>query len=212
MIYESYQAAVFPEVNPSQAEWFALRVRATCQRATVLQLRQKGYPVFTPSYMARGVWSDRLKLTERPLFPGYIFSAFDAKRRLPILMTPGVLHIVGSGKEPIPIDLNELQALERALKSGLLIKPWPFLRVGQRVLVERGPLLGVEGFIHQLKGSSRLIISISLLQRSIAAEVDASWIRPLIDDSPSFGRSTGTYQTRVPKYTDSTEAGRLCQS
>lgn len=130
-------------------------------------------------YTARIRWSDRVKTVEKPLFPGYVFCGFDPHRRLPILTTPGVLHIVGFGKEPVPVDDVELEAVRATLRSGLLVRPWPFLQVGERVVVERGPLAGVEGRISQFKGAFRLVVSISLLRRSIAAEIERGWIRPV---------------------------------
>jgi len=65
------------------------------------------------------------------------------------------------------------------LQAGLLVTPWPFLQVGQRVVIERGPLEGVEGILEQVKGKFRLVVSICLLQRSISAEVNRDWVRPI---------------------------------
>ena len=116
---------------------------------------------------------------ERPLFPGYLFCSFDLNRRLPILTTPGVLHILGLGKEPIAIDQREVDALWTTVRSGVVVSPWPFLRVGERVEVIRGPLTGVEGVVNQIKGACRLVVSVSLLQRSVAAEIEREWIQPV---------------------------------
>jgi transcription antitermination factor NusG len=127
----------------------------------------------------RSRWSDRIKTIEKPLFPGYVFCHFSPHRRLPILTTPGVLHIVGIGKEPVPVDANEIETVWATLHSGVLLRPWPFLLVGKRVRVERGPLMGIEGIVTQFKGSCRLVVSVSLLQRSIAAEVERECVRPI---------------------------------
>jgi transcription antitermination factor NusG len=171
----------FPNLLAGQFEgqWFALRVKSNFERTTTLHLRQRGYQGFLPTYTTHKRWSDRIKTVEKPLFPGYVFSNFDPNRRLPILTTPGVLHIVGFGKEPLPIDTNELEAVWATLRSGVLVRPWPYLQVGERVTVERGPLAGVEGLVQRLKGAFRLVVSITILQRSIAAEVDREWIRPV---------------------------------
>ena len=162
--------------------WFALRVKSNFERTAALHLGQRGYTQFLPMYESRTRWSDRVKSVERPLFPGYVFCSFDPQRRLPVLSSPGILHVVGIGKEPIPIDDRELEAVRLTLRSGLLVKPWPFLQVGQRVVVERGPLAGVEGLVAQFKGAFRLVVSITLLQRSIAAEIDRDWIRPVAEE------------------------------
>lgn len=161
------------------AQWFAVRVKSNFESTAALHFRERGYHEFLPTYTVRSRWSDRIKTIERALFPGYVFCNFSPHRRLPILTTPGVLHIVGFGKEPIPVEANELEAVWTTLHSGVLLRPWPFLQVGKRVCVERGPLTGIEGVVTQFKGSYRLVVSVSLLQRSIAAEVEREWIRPI---------------------------------
>jgi transcription antitermination factor NusG len=115
---------------------------------------------------------------ELPLFPGYVFCRFNPADRLPILTAPGVVQIVGVGKVPAPVDDNELAAVRRILDSRLLAEPWPFLNVGERVLVAHGSLNGLEGIIVALKKNCRLVVSVTLLNRSVAVEIDRSWIRP----------------------------------
>jgi transcription antitermination factor NusG len=99
--------------------------------------------------------------------------------RLPILTTPGVIGIVGAGKIPIPIDLDEIEAIRAILRSGLAAQPWPSLRVGSKVYIERGPLVGLEGTITNTDKVYRLVVSVSLLQRSVAVEIDREWARPI---------------------------------
>ena len=159
--------------------WFAVRVRSNFERTSATLLSQKGYDELLPTYQVESRWSDRLKRIERALFPGYVFCSFDPNRRLPILATPGVVQIVGCGKEPRPVDEGELESLWRTLQSGVLTQPHPYLELGERVMVERGPLTGVEGIVTQFKGGFRLVVAISLLQRAIAAEIDRDWVRPL---------------------------------
>ena len=156
-----------------------MRVKSNFERIASVHLRERGYHEFLPTYRIQKRWSDRIKVVEKPLFPGYVFCSFDPHLRLRVITTPGVLHIVGIGREPVPINQPEIEAVWMMLRSGLPVRPSPFLQVGQRVMVERGPLVGVEGTVTQLKGDCRLIVSISLLQRSIAAEIDRSWIRPV---------------------------------
>ena len=142
-------------------------------------LSQKGYQQFLPTYEVESRWSDRLKRIERALFPGYVFCSFDPNCRLPILATPGVVQIVGCGREPHAVDERELESLWCTVQSGVLMQPHPYLELGERVVVERGPLTGVEGIVTQFKGGFRLVVAISLLQRAIAAEIDRDWVRPL---------------------------------
>jgi transcription antitermination factor NusG len=139
-------------------------------------LENAGYECFLPisKYMRR--WSDRMKEVEVPLFPGYLFCRMNPHNRLPVLMTPGVIQIVGTGKTPIPVAEEEVAAIQRASKSGLATMPWPYLQVGQVARIEDGPLRGMTGIVVRIKSGLKLVLSVNLLQRSIAVEIDRSWI------------------------------------
>ena len=100
----------------------------------------------------------------------------DSQERLPILKTPGVIQIVGIGRTPIPVDEEEIIALQAAVRTGLPKHPCPFLRVGDRVRIEGGPLCGVEGILLNFKGRYRLVLPVSLLQRSVAVGVESAWV------------------------------------
>jgi transcription antitermination factor NusG len=159
--------------------WFALQTRYRSENSVATQLRGKGYEPFLPVYKSRRRWSDRVKELELPLFPGYLFCRFNSLDRLPILVTPGVLQIVGTGKTPMPVDDAEIAAIQITIQSGVAREPWPFPQVGQRVRVEYGPLHGLEGILLSFKGRHRLVLSVTLLQRSVAVEIDESWARPI---------------------------------
>jgi transcription antitermination factor NusG len=159
--------------------WFALQVRNRYEKLTAAFLQNKGYECFLPFYKCRRRWSDRIKELELPLFPGYVFCRFDVSKRLPILVTPGVLLIVGIGKVPIPVEENEIAALQSIAKSTLQAGPWPYLQVGQRVRIEFGPLQGAEGILVAVRKTHRLVVSVTLLQRSVAVEIDEDWAIPL---------------------------------
>ena len=159
--------------------WYALRVKSNFEWVTASILREKGFREFLPVYKTKVRWSDRVKLADRPLFPGYLFCRFDPDQRLPIISTPGVVHVVGIGKRPVAIDNQEMEAISTIVRAGGPAMPWPFLQVGERVLVERGPLAGLEGILVSLKSSCRIVVTISLLQRSIAVEIEREWVRPL---------------------------------
>jgi len=159
--------------------WFALRTRSNFEKTAFEVLRGKGYEVFLPLYQSRRQWSDRTKIIERPLFPGYLFCRFAAEDRLPVLVTPGVVNVIGAGKTPLPVPEDEVAAVQRIISSGLPARPWPFVRVGQKVVIERGPLAGIEGILESVRNSYRFVVSVGLLQRAVAAEVDANWVRPV---------------------------------
>lgn len=165
---------------PDLIPWFAIRVRGRREKMVAALLEQKGYESFVPLYRSCHRWSDRSKEVALPLFPGYVFCRFYLMRRLPILKTYGVLQIVGIGRNPVPVDESEISAIQRLVKTGIPAQPWPFLRVGQDVRIERGPLVGLKGKIGKLGSRHRLVVSISLLQRSVAAEIDSDWVSPLV--------------------------------
>ena len=171
---------VLPEVNVESVAtgtpWFALSVKSRFEKSVANFLANRGYESFLPLYKARRQWSDRIKETEVPLFPGYLFCRFDIHNRLPILMIPGVQHVVGGAQLPAPIDDNEMSALRTVIHAGLSRQPWPFLQIGDRVKIERGSLAGVEGILLQIKGRHRLVLSVSLLQRSVAVDIDSAWV------------------------------------
>ena len=159
--------------------WVALQVKQRSEKLVAIALSSKGIEVFLPLYAARRRWSDRVKELQLPLFDGYVFSKLDLLYRMPVLTIPGVIQFVGIGKIPAPIEEEEIAALQSLIKSGLPAMPWPFLQMGQKVRVERGPLRDLEGILLQAKGSHRLVLSISLLQRSVAVEVDRDCVTPV---------------------------------
>ncbi|MGD0435985.1 MAG: UpxY family transcription antiterminator [Bryobacteraceae bacterium] len=164
---------------PGALPWFAARVRSNYERTAASHLRGRGIQEFTPSYKSERIRSDRRKEIDQPLFPGYVFCRFNPNDRLPVLSVPGVVGLVGFGKTPAPIPEHEIERIRAMVQSGLLIRPWPFLQVGQNVLIEHGPLAGFEGILDDVKGQCRLVVSIHLLRRSVSAEVDRSWVRPV---------------------------------
>jgi transcription antitermination factor NusG len=110
-----------------------------------------------------------------------VFCRLDVRERLmPLLTTPGVISIVGVGKTPLSIADNEIEAVRAILRSGLATQPWPFLAVGSGVYIEAGPLAGLEGIVSNTDKVCRLIVSVSLLQRSVAVEIDRDWARPIL--------------------------------
>lgn len=159
--------------------WFALHVRTRFEKVVARNLKGKGYEEFLPLYRRTNRWSDRTKQIELPLFPGYLFCRFSPVHRLPILTTPGVNAIVGLGKAIMPVEERELDNIRSILKSDSHCEPWPFLEVGQRVRVQHGPLAGTEGIVTMLKNTCRLVISVHLLQRSVAVEIDRDCLQHL---------------------------------
>lgn len=163
------------EVNP----WYALRVKSNFEKVSATLLTQRGFEVFLPTYRSRRTWSDRVVHLDLPLFPGYVFCRLEMNSRVQVLSTPGVVNLVGIGKAPTPIDENEIAAVRVLVNSKLCTQPWPFLQIGQRVRIKRGPLSGVEGHLVEFKSGYRLVVSVTLLQRSVATEIDGSLVQPI---------------------------------
>lgn len=156
-------------------QWFALRVKSRHEQVVSFAVREKGFEVFLPLYPQTAHWSDRVKTTPSPLFPGYLFCRLKARERFPILTIPGTLHFVANGKELIPIGEGEIAALQIAVNAKLGAEPIPFVATGQTLLLERGPLAGVQGLLVTTP-KRRLVISLTTLQRSVAIDIKADWV------------------------------------
>jgi transcription antitermination factor NusG len=163
--------------------WFALQVRTQHEKNVAQFLAGRGYEWFLPTYTARRRWSDRIKESETPLFPGYLFCRFNPTDRLPILKTPGVIQIVGYSRQPVPVEESEISAIQALVLSGISRQPWPYLREGDKVQIEAGPLRGLNGILTQFKGKHRLVVSVTLLQRAVAVEIDSALVSRVQESS-----------------------------
>ena len=159
--------------------WFALQVKTLREKHVGSVLAGKGFTEFVPLYRERHRRSDRIKEIELPLFPGYLFCRLDLNNRLPVLVTPFVTSIVGVGKTPVPVPDSEIEAIRTIVTSGQDALPWNFLPAGCLARIEEGPLQGLEGILIEVKKQHRLVVSVTLLQRSVAVEVDRSWLTPV---------------------------------
>jgi transcription antitermination factor NusG len=166
--------------------WYALHVRPRAERVAARHLEDKGYRPFVPFFRSRRRWSDRVREIQLPLFPNYVFCEVTDTAVGRIVTTPGVIRIVGAGNVPIPIDASEIDALKRVVAVGNDVRPWPFLQVGQRVEILAGPLRAVRGIVARFGNSNRLVVSISLLQRSVAVELEGCDVLPMWDAHPSL--------------------------
>jgi transcription antitermination factor NusG len=159
-------------------KWYAIQVRPRSEFYTAAILRDRGYHEFVPKYRSIRKWSDRKVELELPLFPGYIFCNFNPEVRLPILTTPGVVRIVGTGKMPLPLEESEMNAILQVVQSNYKVTPHPFVAVGTKVRIEEGPLAGLEGIVSGFK-NRQIIFSVGLLKRSISVGLDDSAVAML---------------------------------
>ena len=155
-----------------EQNWFALHVRIRTEHQVATILRAKGYEEFLPLWNARrkGVTSPT------PLFPGYVFCRMNPRAQGLIVTTPGVIRIVSFGGRPAPIDPEEVRSLQIIVNSGLPICSWRGLHPGDKVHIQEGPLRGAVGIITSIRAKQRLVVSIPMMMRSIAAEIDPDWV------------------------------------
>jgi len=172
-------ASVFGSLSPSDRSWYALTVQPKHEKSVDEYLGQRGLEALCPRYRARRSWSDRVKVVDVPLFSGYVFCRFSFEQRIVALSTPGVRSVVSFGSAPMPIPGEEITALQSIGTSGLPARPWPYLRLGQRVRVIRGCLNGIEGIMVREKDLFRIVVSVDMLMRSVAVEVDRDDIEAL---------------------------------
>jgi transcription antitermination factor NusG len=167
------------------SSWFALRVRPKHERTAAITLGRQGFDEYVPLHRVRRRWSDRTKEMDAVLFPGYIFCRFSREERLRVLNSPGVEAIVGFGKTDVPVDDAEINAVRTLIAAGRPLAPWPYLRIGQNVAIENGPLAGLRGVVLRDENAWRVVVSVEALDRSIAVEVDREMIAP--ENSRSHG-------------------------
>ena len=162
--------------SPVAARWHALYTRHQHERLVAQALTGKGFDIFLPQYRAIHFWKDRRKELELPLFPNYVFVQGGLDRMLNILTTPGVHSLVAWGGRPADIPQHEIDAVRRLVESPLRIEPHPFLNCGDRVRIKSGPLEGIEGILVRNKSAFRLVLSVEMLSRSTAVEVDVNMV------------------------------------
>lgn len=167
-----------PTASEPDLHWYALYCRSHCEQLVYDQLAVKGFGVFLPKME---VWSRRGGVQHRiavPMFPSYLFlhHAMDKLSFIEVCKARGLVRILGERWDRLSIVPDaEIEAIKRVLGARLPVLPHPYLREGQRVRITRGPLAGVEGILVQtVPSKGLLVLSIDLLRRSIAVEVDAT--------------------------------------
>jgi transcription antitermination factor NusG len=156
--------------------WYAIRVRSKHEKKISWVLRLRDFDSFSPLYSARHRWTDRLKVVQLPLFPCYVFCQFGASQEALVLQTPGVIDVVRFGCTPAPIDDNEIKALQRLIGSGCKAEPWASVVIGQPAIIIGGPLAGLSGVVMERKRKPSLVLSVTLLGRSVLVEIDRACI------------------------------------
>jgi transcription antitermination factor NusG len=166
-------------VTEADSDWHAIRVRPRWEKTVSEGLRGKQYEEYLPLYRKRNRWSDRQKDVDLPLFPGYVFYRPGLSGQPLLVTTPGVIGILRFGNIPAIVSHQEIEAIRAVAQSGAPAEPWPYLREGQRVRVNRGALVGVEGILIRTKSDWRVVLSVDVLCRSVAVEIYREWVEPI---------------------------------
>jgi len=169
--------------------WFALQTRPRNEKQVERLLTHKGYECYLPTYRQKRRWSDRIIEVELPLFPMYVFCRFNSSATGKAISTPGVTRIVGFGGQPAEVKVEEIEALQLLGQSGFLREPWAYIPNGTLVQVETGPLTGAQGMLCSGEDKRRLLISVTLLQRSVAVQLDENTVISLVEDPKEIRKS-----------------------
>ncbi len=162
-----------PEVaTPAQARWYAIYTCANHEKRVADQFARRNVEHFLPQYESVRRWKDRKVRLHLPLFPGYLFAHVAVQERLRVLQVPGVVRLVGFNGSPAPMPEEDMNRIHEFLGQGWRAEPHPYLQVGRRVRVVRGPLTGMEGIVARRKNRSRLVLSFDVIERSMAVEMD----------------------------------------
>ena len=165
-------------VAPLQSHWYAAHVCSRHEKQVARQLEERRVSCFLPVYRSVRRWKDRRKELDLVLFPGYVFVHLDLKDRLRVLQVPSVVRFVSFNGHPAALPDSEIEALNNGLAGGVRAEPHPYLKVGRRVRVKYGPLAGAQGILVRRKDKFRVVLSIDLIMRSVAVEVDEADVEP----------------------------------
>jgi transcription antitermination factor NusG len=178
--------------------WYVAHLRANREKRAAEELGLRLVEHFLPLYASARRWKDRRVTLDLPLFPGYLFVRIRLLDRLRVLGVPSVARLVSFAGLPIALADAEIDALREKLARGVRAEPCSYLAIGRRVRVMRGPMEGLEGFLVARRKKSRIVISIDAIQRSIAAEVDATDIEPA--HSLRERSATGSFSGPAPMH------------
>jgi transcription antitermination factor NusG len=157
--------------------WYAIYTRHQHEKRAAELLARKGFEVLLPLYQEAHQWKDRTQTVTLPVFPSYVFLRASLERKIDVLRTPGVCWFVGHGGRASCVSEPEINAIRIIAQRPCSIEPHPFLELGDRVIVKSGPFSGVEGILTRVKNQYRVVVSVELLQKAVAVEVDARSVR-----------------------------------
>jgi transcription antitermination factor NusG len=172
---------ISPNVGvPASEGWWAIYTRHQHEKVVADMLTARGFDIFLPLYESTRHWKDRQKILSLPLFPCYLFIRGGLERRLQVVTTPGVHMVLYRGDRVAMVPQDEIEAVQRALASPARVEPHPYLKCGMRVRVIRGPIEGVQGILVRKKNLCRLVLCVDMLSQSVAVEVNAGDVEPIV--------------------------------
>jgi transcription antitermination factor NusG len=178
----SQSTFAIPETIPSELSWYAVQTRPRHEKKVTFELQNnKEITAFLPLCASTRQWSDRRVTLDMPLFPGYVFVRIphDLKMRVAVLRTYGVAGFVGPRGIGVSIPDAQIEGVQAVLSRGIPFSPFPFLDIGKRVRIRDGSLQGVEGILTAVNGDNSLVISVELIQRSLAIRVTGYTVEPV---------------------------------
>jgi len=164
-----------------QPRWYVLYTFANHEKRVASELRARTVEHFLPLYRSVRCWKDRQVTLDLPLFPGYVFVHLALRDRLRVVQVPSVVRLVGFNGMPAPLSDTEMEVMRSGLSTCLGAEPHPFLTVGRRVRITAGPFAGLEGVLTRKKNNLRVVVSIDLIQRSIAIEIETPELKALLE-------------------------------
>ena len=165
-------------IDPCEPKWYAAYTYSYHEKRVAGQLRERSIAHFLPLYQTVRNWRNGRANLQLPLFPGYVFVQIARADRIRVLGISSVVRLVGTSTGPVVIPDAEIQTLQKGLSSSVHAEPCPYLTVGSRVRIRRGPFSGAEGFLIRKKQKCKVVISLEIIMRSVAVEVDASDVEP----------------------------------
>jgi transcription antitermination factor NusG len=172
-------SVIATETALAHPNWYAVYTCAHHEKRVAAELCARGVEHFLPLYSSLRRWKDRRVRLELPLFPGYVFVRIALRDRLGVVQIPSVVRLVGFGGLPATLPDTEMEVLRAGLSRSAIATPYPFLPVGRRVRIMGGPFAGLEGVLQRRKSNLRVVVSLNLIQRSVAVDVDAADVQPI---------------------------------
>ena len=159
--------------------WLAAYTRSRHESQVADQLSVKGVESLLPTYLRFSRWSDRVRRSKAPLFPGYVFVHVSSEERVPVLQTMGVVNIVSVAGKPAPLGDEEIERMRACGAHANMVEPHPFLGIGHRVRVKHGPFAGWEGILVEKQNGARLVITVEQIMKSVAINIHGADVEPV---------------------------------